>query len=64
MTQEFIKNLPDRMIDIKTVTEILSVSKRTIFYLINDPVNPLPSHKIGGKRLFKLSEINKYIRSL
>lgn len=52
----------DRYVRLEELAAYSSLSPRTLRRYRDDPVHPLPSHRIGGSVLFKLSEFDAWLR--
>ena len=48
-------------ITLQEVCKRVSLSPRTLRAWVSDPVSPLPTYKIGGKLLFRWSEVERWI---
>ena len=57
MTQE----APDKFYDLKTLSEALSLSRKTIGQLIRDLECPLPAYRVGGKLLFESKSVAAWL---
>ena len=51
----------DRLMTLKNVAAMLSLSTRTIRSYVHDPVDPLPAYRVGAKFLFEVSEVKAWI---
>ena len=49
-------------LSLKSLAEYTSLSTRTLRHWINDPEDPLPAYRVGGKLLFKWSEVERWIK--
>lgn len=52
----------DHYLDLREIGKRLSTSGRTIRAWIHDPVHPLPAYRVGGKLLFRWSEVQAWVR--
>lgn len=50
-----------RMLRIADVLEMWPVSRTFIWRMLNEKSDPLPSYRVGGKRLFKYDELMWYM---
>jgi excisionase family DNA binding protein len=50
-----------RFVDLGQLSKLLCLSKRTLRSWVHDPTNPLPAFKIGGKLIFKWSDVERWI---
>lgn len=50
-------------VDVKVLSERLSLSPRTLRSYIADSLHPLPAYKLNGKLLFKWREVEKWIEA-
>ena len=48
-------------LDLKQLCKLLPLSPRTIRARVHDPVDPLPAFSVGGKLVFKFSEVTAYL---
>lgn len=49
------------MVNVARCAEHLSVSEATVYRWARDAADPMPSHKIHGRLLFKLSEVDAWL---
>ena len=52
-----------KYIDLKELSAHIGLSPRTLRKYVTDPVQPLPCFKVGGKLVFKESEVGKWIET-
>jgi excisionase family DNA binding protein len=55
VTKEYLR--PDE------VAEILSISRRKVYDIIDDPTNPLPASKIDGQYRIKIEDLKAYMKA-
>lgn len=48
----------DPFLSLKGLAGYASISRRTLFDLVNDPRDPLPSYRVGTKLVVRVSEFN------
>ena len=51
----------DPWLSLRALAEYCSLSRRTLQDLVNDPQDPLPSYRIGGKLLVRKSEFDHWM---
>ena len=51
----------DPFLSLKGLAGYSSLSRRTLQDLVNDPRDPLPSYRVGGKLLIRKSEFDVWI---
>ena len=47
--------------DLTVLTDRMCISKRTIRCLVQQPDNPLPAYRVGGKLLFRWQEVETWV---
>lgn len=52
----------DRYLTLADLSRYSTLSARTIRRYLDDPTNPIPSHKIGGRRVVLKSEFDQWVR--
>lgn len=55
-------SLPDCYMGIKTLAKYSDLSERKLRELLNHPLHPLPSYKIGGSIRVKKSEFDIWVK--
>ncbi len=48
-------------VDLRRLSKCLCISARTLRECVMRPDDPLPAHRIGGKLLFRWSEVQEWI---
>ncbi len=51
----------DPWLDLRALSDYSSLSRRTLQDLVNDPVDPIPSYRVGGKLLVRRSEFDEWV---
>jgi excisionase family DNA binding protein len=51
----------DPYLSLRALAEYAGLSRRTLHNLVNDPHDPVPSYRIGGKLLVRRSEFDTWI---
>lgn len=51
----------DRYVRLSELARYSSLSVRTLERLIDDPVHPLPAHRVKGRRVVKLSDYDAWL---
>ncbi len=51
----------DRWLSLRGLADYCSLSRRTLQALVNDPQDPLPSYRVGGKILVRRSEFDAWM---
>ncbi|OGC01444.1 MAG: hypothetical protein A3G35_10960 [candidate division NC10 bacterium RIFCSPLOWO2_12_FULL_66_18] len=52
---------PDLYLDLRALTRYLSLSRRTLQDLVNDPADPLPTFRIGVKLVARRGEVDAWM---
>ena len=52
---------PDPYLSLKGLAGYSSLSRRSLWDLVNDPRDPLPSYRVGGKLLVRKSEFDRWM---
>ena len=50
-----------KYLSLRSVAEYTSLSSRTLRRWVNDPEDPLPAYRVGGKLLFKLEQLEHWL---
>lgn len=48
-------------IDLKTLGKLLGLSPRTLRTCVHDAADPVPAYRVGGKLLFRWSEVEAWV---
>lgn len=51
----------DPFLDLRALSAYCHISRRTLQALVNDPTDPLPSFRVGGKILVRRSEFDQWM---
>lgn len=51
----------DPWLDLRALAGYLSLSRRTLQALVNDPADPLPTYRVGSKLLARRSEVDDWM---
>lgn len=51
----------DPFFDLRALSGYCHLSRRTLQTLVNDPQDPLPSYRVGGKILVRRSEFDQWM---
>lgn len=51
----------DPWLDLRGLAGYLSLSRRTLQDLVNDPADPLPTYRVGAKLLARRSEVDAWM---
>ncbi len=51
----------DPWLDLRALASYLSLSRRTLQDLVNDPTDPLPTYRVGAKLLARRSEVDAWM---
>ena len=54
--------LDPQLVDLKTLSRMVSTCPRTIRSWVHDATNPLPAYRVGGKLLFRRDEVERWIQ--
>lgn len=54
----------ERLIGVKETAFMLGVAEKSVRNKLSLGTFPIPSYRFGGKRVFKLSEIFKFMKNL
>ncbi len=47
--------------DLRRLSKLLSISPRTLRGWARNPVRPIPHYRVGGKLLFRWSEVERWL---
>jgi excisionase family DNA binding protein len=50
-----------RYLNIRELSQRLSLSPRTLRTRVKDPTDPLPAYRVGGKLLFRWAEVEAWL---
>ena len=56
--------MEERLMDIRELTEILKISKQTVYNRLSSGTFPINTYKVGRSLRWRLSEVMIYIESL
>lgn len=54
--------MDQQFMDLKCLAQRCGLSRRTLRALVHDPTDPLPAYRVGGKLLFEIAQVEKWIR--